>query len=232
MYVRIIIALLLGFAVAGCFQDSFGATLNSTVDSNGNYVNPSLGISFHAPPGWAVEEPKNVQPDAPDVAVIAPYSNGFTASISLTVEKSNVTTLDGYVKSKVGQLEKSNQTGAVVLLSEQDGTLAGLPAKVLLLQENFTSNGTSNAVKFKQTVVKTDDKIYTMTYANDKGDFDSGLSNYDALLASTKFGNGGESFPFDYLSIGIVGVALAAGMIMTMRKKRADKQNANTAEKA
>lgn len=216
------LAVLIGFVPA-----SSAAQQNSTLDSQGNYDNPSLGISFQAPAGWTVSEPKKYQPDAPDVAVIAPYSSGFTASISLSIEKANGTSLDDYVKNKKSQL--SNGQSNLVFLSEQDDTTGGVAAKTSLFEENFTSQDGSNTIKFKQSIALANDKFYTLTYANDLKNFDANLANYDQLIGSVKFVSNTISFPSDYTSIGIVVAALVLGIIIAIgRKKRLAKRTQTT----
>jgi hypothetical protein len=215
----ILISLLL---LVSFVPNSLAISKNSTLDSQGNYANPSLGITFHAPEGWTVQEPKKSQPTAPDIAVIAPYSNGlaFTSSISFIVEKANGTSLDDYVKNKINQLVSANQSSNIVLLSEQDGTVGGTAAKILLFQENFTSQNSSTVIKFKQAIVLANDEFYTITYASEEKNFDNDLSNYDQLLDSIKLINNDASSWLDYLSIGIVTGALMMGLVMIKRKRK------------
>ncbi|MGC1708765.1 MAG: hypothetical protein WA799_03055 [Nitrosotalea sp.] len=205
--------------------NSFASSQNSTLDSQGNYANPSLGIAFQAPDGWTVQEPNKSQPNAPDIAVIAPYSNGLTSSISFIVENTNGTSLDDYVKNKINQLASANQSSNIALLSEQDGTVDGIAAKISLLQENFTSQNSSNVIKFKQVIVLANDEFYTITYASEEKNFDSDLSSYDQLLSSIKFVNNDTSSWLDYLSIGIVAGALIVGLVMIKRKRKSLQKN-------
>ena len=200
--------------------NSLAVSQNSTLDSQGNYANPSLGITFQAPGGWTVQEPKKSQPNAPDIAVIAPYSNGLTSSISFIVEKANGTSLDDYVKNKINQLASANQSNNIALLSEQDGTVGGLAAKISLLQENFTSQNSSSVIKFKQAIVLANDEFYTITYASEEKNFDSDLPSYDQLLDSVKFVGSDTSSWLDYVLIGIVSGALVVGLVIIKRKRR------------
>ena len=199
--------------------NSLAVSQNSTLDSQGNYANPSLGITFQAPGGWTVQEPKKSQPNAPDIAVIAPYSNGLTSSISFIVENANGTSLDDYVKNKINQLASANQSN-IALLSEQDGTVGGLAAKISLLQENFTSQNSSSVIKFKQAIVLANDEFYTITYASEEKNFDSDLPSYDQLLDSVKFVGNDTSSWFDHVLIGIVSGALVVGLVIIKRKRR------------
>ncbi len=211
-----------------CFvPNSLASAQNSTLDSQGNYANPSLGITFQAPEGWTVQEPKKSQLGAPDVAIIAPYSNGFTASITFSIEKSNGTSLDDYFQNKKSQFISGNKSNVITLLSEQDDTINGLAAKTSLLEENFTSQGSNNVIKFKQSIVLANEKFYTITYANLANDFDSDLPNYEQLLNSIKFENTDTSFLFDYVPIGIVIGALAAGAIITIKRRKNHSQKSS-----
>ena len=200
---------------------SFASSLNSTLDEQGNYLNPSLGIGFQAPEGWIVQEPKKSQSGAPDIAVVAPYSGEFTPSISFIVEKANGTSLDNYFENKKSQIIKSAQSQTISFLFEQNSTIGGHNAKIVIIKENFTEQGQSVPIKFKQAFVLTNDNFYTITYANLEKNFDSSLSNYDALLNSITFTNSQNSLGTSlWLIIGGIGTAIAIGTVLVIRKKR------------
>ena len=215
-----IISVSLFLLLASFVPSSLAASQNSTLDSQGNYANPSLGITFQAPAGWTVQEPKKSQPNAPDIAVIAPYSTGLVSSISFIVEKANGTSLDDYVKSKINGLTSSNQSGNIALLSEQDGTIGGAVAKTLLLQENFVSQNSSSVIKFEQAIVLANGQFYMITYASEEKNFDGDLPSYDQLLGSIKFVGSDTSSWLDYVSIGTVAGALVVGLVIVKRKRK------------
>ncbi|MGI0046689.1 MAG: hypothetical protein ACREBB_05825 [Nitrosotalea sp.] len=217
---RIIISISLLLILSISIPNSFASLENSTLDSQGNYANPSLGITFQAPEGWTVQEPNKSQSGAPEIAVIAPYSSGFTASISFNIENANGTSLDDYIKNKNNQLMANNQSGNITFLSKQNDTIDGFVAKISLLEENFTSQNGNNIIKFKQATILANDKFYMITYANDENNFDADLSNYDQLLDSIKFVSSDTSFLFDYVSIGIVVGALVVGVIIIIKRKK------------
>ena len=207
--------------LSGLLPSSFASSLNSTLDEQGNYLNPSLGIGFQAPEGWIVQEPKKSQSGAPDIAIVAPYSGEFTPSISFIVEKANGTSLDNYFENKKIQIIKETQSQNISFLSEQDSTIDGYDAKIISMKENFTEQGHNVPIKFKQTFVLANDNFYTITYANLEKNFDGSLSNYDALLSSIAFTNSQNSFGMGlWLIIGGIGAAIAIGAVLVIRKKR------------
>ena len=202
------------------FHSSYASQQNSTLDSQGNYANPSLGFSFQAPAGWTVEEPKKSQPGAPDVAVIAPYSAGFTASISFSVAETNGTSLVDYTMAQERELAAGNQSGNILLLSQEDSSVEGFPAKTYLIEEKYSPQEENGTVKFKQDIIDANNKFYTITYANVKNDFEAGLPQYAQLLGTIKFESGQSSPISDYIPIGIAATALVGGGIVVYMRKR------------
>ena len=216
-----IISIVFVLILSGLLPSSFASSLNSTLDEQGNYLNPSLGIGFQAPEGWIVQEPKKSQSGAPDIAVVAPYSGEFTPSISFIVEKANGTSLDNYFEDKKNQIIKNAQSQNISFLSEQDSTIGGHDAKIIYIKENFTEQGQSVPIKFKQAFVLADDNFYTITYANLEKNFDASLSNYDTLLNSITFSNSQNPLGIGlWLIIGGIGTAIAIGAILIIKKKR------------
>jgi predicted Zn-dependent protease len=191
------------------------------LDQQGNYQNPTLGIRFQVPEGWIVQELKKTQPGAPDIAVVAPYSGGFTPSISLTVEKANGTSLNDFLENKKSQIVKDAQSQNVSFLSEQDSTINGYNAKIVILREDFASQGQNIVIKFKDIFVLANDHFYTITYANDEKNFDASLSNYNSLLNSITFANEQNFLGTNpWFPIGAIGAAVAIGAILVIRKKK------------
>jgi len=216
-----IVSVIFVLILTNLFPSSFASQLNSTLNEQGNYLNPSLDIGFQVPQGWLVQEPKKSQSGAPDIAVVAPYSSEFTPSISFVVEKANGTSLESYFESKKSQIIKDAQSKNVSFLSEQDSIIGGYNAKIIIIKENFTEQGISAPIKFKQMFVLADDNFYTITYANLEKNFDASLSSYNALLNSITFTNLQHSLGMDiWLVIGGIGGAIAIGILLVIRKKR------------
>ena len=215
------ILLLLSILFLSLIQSSFASSLNSTLDEQGNYLNPSLGIGFQAPQGWIVQEPKKSQSGAPDIAVVGPYTGEFTPSISFIIEKANSTLLNDYFENKKDQIIKNTESENISFLSEQDTTINGHDAKIIIIRENFTENGQNTIIKFKQVFVLANDNFYRITYANVEKNFDSDLSDYDDLLNSITFSNSQNSSLIGYLPIiGGIGIAISLGIILVIKRKK------------
>lgn len=190
------------------------------LDQQGNYINPSLGLGFQVPESWVIQELNKTQPGSPDIAVVAPYSQEFTPSISFSVEKANDTSLGNYYEDKKSQLVKDSTHQNVTFLSEQDGTVNGYNAKITTLTEDFTAQGHNILIKFKEAFVLANNRFYTITYANDEKNFDTSLSSYDTLLGSVTFINDQNSLASNpWLPIGGIGVAITLGVILVIKKK-------------
>ena len=226
------IASILSVLIFSLIPNSFASTLNSTLDEQGNYLNPSLGVGFQAPQGWIVQEPKKSQSGAPDIAIVGPYSGEFTPSISFIIEKANGTSLSDYFENKKDQMTKNVLSQDISFLSEQDSTINGYNAKIIILRENFTENGQSTTIKFKQAFVLANDNFYRITYANVEKNFDSDLSSYDTLLNSITFANSENPPMVGFLPIiGGIAVAISIGIILVIKRKKSQFQSKSNIKK-
>jgi hypothetical protein len=207
--------------LTGLISNAFASPLNSTLDQQGNYLNPSLGIGFQVPEGWLAQESKKSEQGAPDIAVVGPYSEGFPPSISFIVEKANGTSLDDFFEHKKNDILKDAHSENITFLSELDTTINSQNVKLLILKEDFTMQQKSVVVKFKEALVLANGNFYTITYANDEKNFDASLSNYNALLNSITFINQQNSPEKDYwLPLSGTGAAIAIGVFLIIKKKK------------
>ena len=207
--------------LSSIFSNSFAISQNSTLDEQGNYLNPSLGIGFQAPEGWTVQEPKKSQSGAPDIAIVAPYSDEFTPSISFIVEKANGTSLDNYFENKKSNISKNTLSQNISFLSEQDSSIDGYNTKIITIKEDFTEQGQSTPIKFKQAIILANDNFYTITYANLEKNFNASLSSYNTLLTSVTFTNSQKSLGMNlWFLIGGMGAAIVIGAILIKKRSR------------
>ncbi|MEX1995992.1 MAG: hypothetical protein WD884_01270, partial [Nitrosopumilaceae archaeon] len=84
-------------------------------------------------------------------------------------------------------------------------------------------------IKYKEIVIESYDKFYTLTYTNQEKNFDASLPQFNAVLDSfetTSKPKGGlpvTSFPLE-IGIGIAIAVAVAVILVTKRKKKQPKQ--------
>jgi len=196
---------------------------NSTLDEKENYANQLLGFSIRPPDDWTIQELKKTQPNAPDVAMIAPKLEGFVSVISVSVENSNGTSLEEYVKDKKTQLQPVVDAGKLVFLSNETKKINGYDAKISEARGEFLSQNQSFIVKFKEAVIDANGRFYTITYANQEKHFDDSLQSFDNVLnsfqiLSNKTNESSTNFSLE-IGIGIV-IAIGVAVIILVKRKK------------
>jgi len=207
---------------ASLFPQIFAsANSNFTLDSKENYINQLLGFSFHAPDNWTLQELKKTQPNAPDVAVVAPKTEGFSPVISVSVENSNGTSLEELIKDKKIRLQPAVDAGRLAFLSDEAKKINGYDAHVSEAKGEFLSQDQGFIVKFKEVIISANDKFYTVTYANQEKFFDDNLQSFDDVINSFQIlsNKTNESSPNLSIEIGI-GLAIAIGIAVVIANKR------------
>lgn len=150
------------------------------------YSNEKLGISFLAPAGWLVQEPPQKTSSSPDLVAVGTKIAGFTPAISLSVKNSNGTSLDDYSNKIKNSLQKAIDSGNLSILSEDRTTINGNEAVIHIALAKFsTGNGQIN-VKFKEVIIKGQDKFYILTYTNSERNFDGALDKFSQVIDSFK----------------------------------------------
>ncbi len=194
---------------------------NSTLTKKENYTNQLLGFSFHAPDGWTLQELKKTQPNAPDVAVVAPKTEGFAPVISISAVNSNGTSLEKYVKDKKIQLQPAVDAGRLVFLFDETKKINGYDAEISEARGEFLSQNQGFIVKFKEVTMAANNKFYTITYANQEKYFDDNSQSFDDVLnsfqiLSNKTNESSTNFSFEI----DIGVAIAIGIAAVILVKR------------
>ena len=209
------------------------ASTNST-EETGNYVNQQLGFSFYPPVNWTVQELKKTQPNAPDVAVVGTKIDGFAPSISISVENSNGTSLDDYVKNIKARLQPAVDAGRLIFLSDETKKINGYDADVSESKGEFISQNQGFVIKFREAIISANDKFYIITYANQEKYFDNDLQSSDQVLNSFQIFSNGSNQPQSNLTLEIgigiaaaIGVGIAAGILVKRKKSFKKSENSS-----
>ena len=195
---------------------------HSKLDESGNYHNTLFEFSFHVPDNWFLQEPQKTQPESPDVVVVGPIADGFTPVIAFLVENTNRTSLDEHIKNTRKNLQVVIDAGRLEILSEENKQIKGYDAHITEAKGGFVSKDKILIIKYKEIVIESNDKFYTITYTNQEKNFNSDLPTFNAVLDSFETSNKPNvalpSFSSE-IAIGI-GIAIAAAIIGIVLKRK------------
>ncbi|MGQ0638039.1 MAG: peptidylprolyl isomerase [Nitrososphaerota archaeon] len=157
---------------------------HSILDEKGNYNSTAFEFSFHAPEGWVAQEPQKTRPEIPDIVLVGPTTDGFTPVISFLIEDKHNTSLENHIKDTRKNIQKLIDDGKLEILSEKTNDIKGYNAHVTDAKGSFVINDRLFHLKYKEIIIKSGDKFYTITYANQEKNFDANLSTFDAVVDS------------------------------------------------
>ncbi|MGI0011349.1 MAG: peptidylprolyl isomerase [Nitrosopumilaceae archaeon] len=203
---------------------------HSTLDESGNYHNTLFGFSFHVPDNWFLQEPEKTQPEAPDVVVVGPMADGFTPVIAFLVENTNGTSLDEHIKNTRKNLQVIIDAGRLEILSEENTKIKDNYAHITEAKGGFVSKDKILIIKYKETVIESNDKFYTLTYTNQEKNFNSDLPTFNTVLNSFETSDKPNvtlpNFSSEIaIGIGIAVTAAIVGMILKRKNRLHKKQN-------
>ncbi|MEK6962090.1 MAG: peptidylprolyl isomerase, partial [Thermoproteota archaeon] len=96
--------------------------------SGSQYSNKKLGFSFLAPEGWVLQQPQKTQPIIPDVTAVGPKVNGIPPAIYVSVNEKNGKSFEEYITEVKDSLQKSIESGKLVILNENKTMVNGKSA--------------------------------------------------------------------------------------------------------
>jgi peptidyl-prolyl cis-trans isomerase B (cyclophilin B) len=145
------------------------------------FENQELDVKFTAPVGWLLQQPQKSSEDAPDVVAVGPKVDGINPYISLTVKDVEGKTIDDLITAKNNILEQAVYQNQLEILSQEK------------VEENiyqteaigaFAVDDTSLKIKFIETMILINEKLYTFAYSNTVDNFDNELSKFNESLDS------------------------------------------------
>ena len=163
-------------------------TQSITTPSTGNqkYESAEHGIAFSAPEGWLLQQPDKTQPNSPDVVAVGPKIGEINPVISLTVQQTNQRSLDDLISEKMDTIKPVIESGELNIISQEKITVHGNEAFAIDAEGNFSSNGQSYNVKFREIMVYGTEKFYSLSYSNGMNEFDSQLPRFEETVDSFK----------------------------------------------
>jgi peptidyl-prolyl cis-trans isomerase B (cyclophilin B) len=151
---------------------------------NQKYESTEHEIAFGVPEGWLLQQPDKSQPNSPDVVAVGPKIGEINPVISLTVQPTNQRSLDDLISEKIETIRQAVESGDLNVISQEKITVHGNEAYAIDAEGNFSSNGQSYNVKFREIMVYDNEKFYTLSYSNGVNEFDSQLPRFEETIDS------------------------------------------------
>ena len=159
-------------------------TENNTELPTVPYSNEKLGFSFIPPAGWFTQEPQKQSSVTPDVVAVGNKIGGFTPAISVSVKPANGTSVEDYATKIKQTIQSAIDSGVLTIQEEKKISINGNDAFVRQALGKFNTTSGQLKIKFKEVVIKSNDKFFIITYTNSDNNFDAVLPKFQALLDS------------------------------------------------
>ena len=151
---------------------------------NQKYESAEHEIEFSVPEGWLLQTPDKTEANAPDVVAVGPKTGVMNPVISLTVQETDQRTFDELISEKIELINPAVDEGTLKIISQEKMIVNGYDAYVINAQGNFSSNGESFNVQFKEVMIYDTKKFYSLAYSNELDDFESQLPKFEETIDS------------------------------------------------
>ena len=151
---------------------------------NQKYESTEHEIGFSVPEGWLLQTPDKTEANAPDVVAVGPKTGIMNPVISLTVQETNQRTLDELILEKIELINPAVDEGSLKIISQEKMIVNGYDAHVINAQADFTANGESFDVQFKEVMIYDTEKFYSLSYSNELNNFESQLPRFEETIDS------------------------------------------------
>ncbi|MBC8517195.1 MAG: peptidylprolyl isomerase [Nitrosopumilus sp.] len=151
---------------------------------NQKYESTEHEIGFSVPEGWLLQTPDKTEANAPDVVAVGPKTGIMNPVISLTVQETNQRTLDELILEKIELINPAVDEGSLKIISQEKMIVNGYDAYVINAQADFTANGESFDVQFKEVMIYDTEKFYSLAYSNELNNFESQLPRFEETIDS------------------------------------------------
>ena len=167
---------------------TLGEPERTTVEKteSGPYMNKKLGISFIAPEGWLLQELQKTSPNVPDLVAVGPKIDGMSAILTLSVVYSDGRSLEEKIIESRSNLKTSIDAGELQIISEKETKTHNKESFITEAIGKFDVKNSTVNVKFREIVIATPEKFYTLTYSNSEENFDMYLDQFETTVTSFK----------------------------------------------
>jgi len=159
-------------------------SISTPSSGNQKYESTEHEIAFSVPEGWLLQQPDKTQPNSPDVVAVGPLIGEINPVISLTAQQTNQRSLDDLITEKTEAIKQVVESGELTIISQEKATVHGNEAYVIDAEGNFSSDGQTYDVKFREIMIYGTEKFYTLSYSNGVNEFDSQLPRFEETIDS------------------------------------------------
>jgi len=161
-------------------------TQSTATPSTGNqkFESTKHEIGFSVPEGWLLQEPDKTEQNSPDVVAVGPKTGVMNPVISLTVQETDQRTLDDLISEKIETIKPAIESGDLKMITQENTTVNGNKAHVIIAEGYFSSNNEKFNVKFKEVMIYDTEKFYIFAYSNGLDDFNSQLPKFEETIDS------------------------------------------------
>ncbi len=154
--------------------------------SEGVYTNKKLGISFIAPEGWVLQEPRKAHAGVPDVVAVGPSIGGINPSISLTIVYKADITLEQKVAESREITRPAVESGQLTIVEEEKTKINNKDAFITNAVGVFIRENSTTDVQFQEVIIESPEKFYTFTYSNSIENYPNFQPNFAEAINSFK----------------------------------------------
>jgi len=160
-------------------------TMSGTIgQSDSTYTNKELGISFTAPAGWLIQQPEKTNPQIPDIALVGPAVSGVNSVISINSADTEGKSIEERIAETKISIQPILDQGILEITSEKKTKINGKDAYVLEALSLLQTEETQTNVKFKEVLIRTPEKFYTLTYTTSENGYDDNLERFNTAVNS------------------------------------------------
>ena len=156
------------------------STLSQPPD-NQKFKSVEHGIEFSAPEGWLLQQPQTPDENTPTIVAVGPKTGTINPQIYLFIKENDQTTFDELISEKIKTI---NEQSSITLISQKKYTINGNQAFETFTENYYEIQGKAVNVAFKEILIYTPEKIYTLGYGNESVNFESQFSLFEETINS------------------------------------------------
>ena len=152
------------------------------ISGSQKFESPEHEVIIEVPAGWMMQTPEKTQPDTPDIIAVGPKTGMMNPVISMTAQDTGQRTFDELISEKLHVLQQAIDQGNLKINSKEKKIINGFEAYEVNAAGYFSVDGQNINVKFREILIYTPEKFYTLAYTNGLDEFNSELPRFEETV--------------------------------------------------